>query len=207
MLVFKHNTIVGDYQFKGIVSYESTSTWEHVGDRGTLVVPRNIDLEGKTINEVFPRGTALKIEAGYEQGLANVMDGYISDIVVDSPIKISMQDLSWYFSKINIKETLTGNVTLTRIVKLLVDKVEEDYGITIPYVITAEFLDMGKQRYTNASGTAILESLIKKYRAYSYFRDGILYAGLKYPNINQNTFLFWLDGERNNTRRRWKGCG
>jgi len=199
MLIFKHDTQIGGYQFKGIVSYSTVSTWDTVSDTGTVEVPRDVDLQGKEISEVFKRGTPLSIKAGYNQGLADVFTGFISDIVIDSPMNIKIQDLGWYLKQINIKKSLTGAVALTQIIQLIVDKVEEKHGFKIPFVITAEFNDMGNQRYTNADGLAILNNLKKKYKAYSYFRNGTLYAGLRYPNIDQNTFLFWLDGDKNNT--------
>lgn len=96
---------------------DSSSSWDSLTDTCTITLPKKITWEGKrplvrdTSREntdekpIFERGDEVTVKLGYdrEEHMHIAFQGYITDIIPDSPLVLKCQDRMWYlYKKIHI---------------------------------------------------------------------------------------------------------
>ena len=170
----------GDYQYKGIVNLEIKSSNELLTDTCMLAFPRKVKWKDKKITELIKRGNDLSVSLGYDDNNDKVFTGIIREIKADIPVSIKAEDLMFKLKKNNIK-TSFQKVSLKEILTEI-----------IPKEITWKTADinLGKFRINNATPAKVLAYLKNNYGIYSFFRNDILYSGLRYWSEYQKSYEF-----------------
>lgn len=153
---------------------EIETSWQTFTDTATLTLPFKLKNNGEVItvgsSGLFKRGTKVKIELGYLPNLVTEFEGYISNILPDSPLVIECQDASWLLKQSTITKSEKG-ADLGDFLEAVVDGVIE---------INAVEANIGAMRLTRVTALQVLEELKKTYGLVSFVRGGILRSGLAY---------------------------
>jgi len=101
MLILNSKTTIITQDNKNIVfsfinSVEITSSSNNLTSTALITIPRKLTFEGKNIvaglNTLIRRGDYVEIELGYFPNLRRVFIGYITEIDINSPMKIRCED-------------------------------------------------------------------------------------------------------------------
>jgi hypothetical protein len=162
---------IGVYTFPVVVQVSIERSWQTLTDTCTITVPRKIAFEGKAIDTLIKRGDKVEVYLGYDDENQKEFEGYVRDVVIDTPITIHCED-AMYLLKQTSKTISYESVTLKQ---LLTD--------IVPSGIEFEAVDvnLGQFRIKRASAAKVLAELRKTYKLQSFFKDGKLYSGLAYP--------------------------
>ena len=200
MLNVVQDTVIGNVRFNGIIDFNGEDSVDNIGNTGSITVPKQLNLDGKAITDVFKRGDITKVSLGYGDNLEPAFEGVVSSINIDHPIRFDLSGYEWFLSQVNFSKIFPQGSSSKEIVTYVINEVNKVYGLDFTVNITANSIDLPEQRYSNVSGLQIVSDLRKKYSIYSYFRGSVLYSGLKYPEFSdRKTFDFYLDGENGNT--------
>jgi len=155
---------------------EVETSWKTFTDTAIITLPYKLKKDGQNItvgsgtNAVFKRGDKVKIELGYAPNLITEFEGYISNVLPDSPLVIECQDASWLLKQ----KTLTKAFKETTLSNLLTDVVEGAVQVN------AVEANVGAFRLTRVNAVQVLEELKKTYGLVSFMRAGVLRSGLAY---------------------------
>ena len=158
------------------------SSVESITDKATIVLPREYrnaiikdttngnTLAGTPILNLMKVGDKVKIEGGYDDHLQTEFEGYITSIHADIPLVIECEDESW-----QLKRTKRFNKTFTNTtVKKILQYIAPNYKLEL----FGEDRPIGKIAIENATAYEVLIQLKEKYFVRSFFRNGVLNAGL-----------------------------
>lgn len=162
---------IGDYNYKGVVSIQIQHSIELLTDTCILTFPRKVKWDAKIkITELIKRGADLTVKLGYDDDNENVFTGIIREVNADIPVTVKADDLMFKLKKNSIK-TSFKKASLTEITNKI-----------LPGGMKRKVADinLGKFRINNATPAKVLAYLKSKYGIYSFFRNGILYSGLRY---------------------------
>ncbi|MCF6184358.1 MAG: hypothetical protein L3J56_06975 [Bacteroidales bacterium] len=162
--------LIGDFKYTGVVNVQIQHGIETLTDTCVLTFPRKVAWKDKKITDLIKRGNDLIVKLGYDDNNDKVFTGIIRDINADIPVTVNTDDLMFKLKKNSIK-TSFQKVSLKEILTQIIPE-----GITWK----AADINLGKFRINNATPAKVLAYLKSKYGIYSFFRNGILYSGLKY---------------------------
>jgi len=167
------------------------SSYDNLTDKAHVVIPKKIRYskeDGTTVdsitrgdNPLFNIGDEAKISVGYNGGLAQVFQGFISGIGQKFPISFKLEDEIYKLKK--------DSLTLSFENPKLSDLLAAIMPTGIVYEVTAE-QNLGQFRINNSTAAAVLDELRKKHGIFSFFRDGVLYVGLSINPDLQSTHKF-----------------
>jgi hypothetical protein len=166
----------GDRRRLGVHEVSIESTWDQLTDTATVMLPKKISLDGKSIatglNPWLRRGDKVKLNLGYEQtGLNEMFVGFIDFIDAKVPVGITCQDGMFLLKK--------GELTLSYKAVSLKALMADVIGNLVEYEVVAD-MNLGQFRITKATPAKVLEYLREHYLVRSWFRAGRLYVGLAY---------------------------
>jgi hypothetical protein len=176
---------VGKYTLAGVVDFSSESSWEMLTDTAEITLPSQVKQGFKFVNlaesQLIRRGDKVSVDLGYDSQNLRVFEGFVSDVLAGSPVRIQLQDYAWLLKKAP-KTVSYKSVTLK---KLLSD-------ICPPEIkINAVDVNLGQFRVTNATPAMVLDEIKKTYHLQSWFRGNILNAGSAYLfGANPPTYTF-----------------
>jgi len=174
------NIIIGEYQYAGVVNIDIKHSAELLTDTCIITFPRKVSWDNKKITDLIKRGNNLTVNIGYDDNNEEVFTGIIREINADIPVTVKADDYMFKLKKNSIK-TSFQKVSLKEILTEIIPD-----GITWK----ANDINLGKFRINNATPAKVLAYLKSKYGIYSFFRNGILYSGLKYWGEYQNSHEF-----------------
>lgn len=190
--VFKSN---GDnVVFNSVNRVETEESYEDLTDTAVVTIPNKITNNGLNLftgsNPIFKRGDRIKIEAGYDNFLRTIFEGYISKVSARLPVVLECEDMMFLLKQYTVsypskkweierdakgRFTKRPKITSEKItLKQLLDHIIED---DIDYVLVDKDINLGQFRVTNATPAMVLDKLKSEYGLYSYFRDGKLHIG------------------------------
>lgn len=179
---------IGKETFGFVTECSIASSWKLYTDTAEMTLPHKFKKDDKVIfvgeNNIFKKGDAVLIEAGYFPDKTKVFEGYVSGVKPGLPTSISMEDAAYLLKQNNITLSFK-EVTLKQ---LLTACIEEAKKTATGYVLeglnrlTVEAIDakLGAFRLTNVNMINVLEELKKTYALTSYVRGNVLYVGLAY---------------------------
>lgn len=184
-MVLKSKTVIDTFEFDFVTEVEINSSLEDLTDKARLTIPKKLKYKrnGQIVNNVvsgenplFKRGSKVELWAGRGKNnpLNRVFVGYVSDISPRLPLEFSLQDEMWKLKQITVKNYSEKNLTLK---KLLAD-------ILPGYKVNALDVTLGWFRIKRSNVAAVLDHLKSHYGLTCNFRDGVLYAGLRYLTTN-----------------------
>lgn len=192
---------VGDYTFPYCVSVETSQSWESFTGTATVTMPSKFqDANKRIINlqsgqAAFRAGDAVKIELGYFPYLDTVFEGYIAQVIPDSPFVLMCEDDSYRLKQQNIANYYNTSTSVNDIVSHVVSGT----GVSFQAVDA----NLGAFRISNkdyVNVVDVLDILRSKYGLYSWIRNRTLYVGLPYSQTfftpSDRTFIF--NGQRGN---------
>lgn len=173
-------TVIDSFEFDFLTEVEINSSLENLTDKATLTIPKKLNYKrnGKTVTNIvegadplFKRGSVVELRAGYNDELNRVFTGYVSDITPRLPLQFALQDEMYKLKQVTISNYVKSGLTLKQ---LLTD--------ILPAGTRFEALDvtLGWFRIKRSNVAAVLDHLKSHYGLTCSFRDGVLYAGLRY---------------------------
>lgn len=188
-MVLQSRTVIDTFEFDFLTEVEIKSSLEEMTNTARLTIPKKLNYKrnGKLITNVvegadplFRRGSVVTLQAGYTDQFGNselntVFQGYVSDIKPKLPLEFSIQDEMYKLKQVTVTNYSEKNLTLK---KLLTDILPSGYQF--------EALDvqLGWFRIKRSNVVSIFEHLKSHYGLTCNFRDGVLYAGLRYITTN-----------------------
>jgi hypothetical protein len=140
MLILNSKTTIITQDNKNIVfsfinSVEITSSSNNLTSTALITIPRKLTFEGKNIvaglNTLIRRGDYVEIELGYFPNLRRVFIGYITEIDINSPMKIRCEDEMYLLKNkmvifpTNLNKPVTG-ITKINLKDFLRDQIFND---------------------------------------------------------------------------------
>lgn len=193
------NIKIGDRGFKYVTQLNVSSSWDKFTDTGTIIIPTKVKKDGETIfigaDNVFHKGDAVTIDAGYFPKSERIYTGFVSRIFPDIPLKIMLEDASWVLKQTNVTFALKS-CSLKTMLETAMSKAKEKATGNIKTALSdikLEVVDaqLGSFRVTNVNLVQILEELKKTYALTSFFRDNTLHVGLAYSGTpTTHRFIF-----------------
>jgi len=176
MLEMTSRIQVGDFVFRdGVSAVSTSSSWDSLTDTATITVPRKISWRGRNLatgsNPLIRRLDPVKIDLGYNGSNVNSFRGFVRLASSDTPAKILCED-AMVLLKGNPLTASFPNTTLSKLLGEVLPK-GVDYNVSADY-------ELGTIRLNRVTPAKMLEQLKQKFGVRSWFRDGVLYAGLAY---------------------------
>ena len=161
---------IGNLVFDYVSEVEINTSWETLTDTAMISLPSNITNKDNTfIKDIIQVNDPVTIKLGYYPNLVTRFVGYVSKVIPESPLKVMCEDEAFILKQTNIDNYSAKNVTLE---KLITDNYDGETNI-----IDAT---LGNFRIDKVSLIKVLQELKSKYKIWSWFRDGVLNAGLTF---------------------------
>ena len=168
-----------------INSAEIEKSWKQITGTAEIILPRNVsDFDKQKVKEVFKRGDKCIIKLGYDGNLIERFSGYISQVSVDIPIKIKLEDEMYRLKKIPV-----NFASKSISVKAFIQNYVKDYPIDCDADI-----QLGAVRFSKTTMGEVFDKLQKDMSIYCFIRNGKLTIGKPYSDAG-TTHKF--DLERN----------
>lgn len=139
---------------------EIHSTWKNLTDTCQITLPRRLrfseDSVSTNINDVFARGSKVKVWLGYNGDLRLEFVGYIARVDARVPFKLECEDEMWKLKQSRVNHTFR-NATLKDII-----------GVIWPGKAKIMDFTVGAYRINNATPAAVLQDL-RKMNVFAYF--------------------------------------
>lgn len=170
-------TIAEKYVFYNVESITIENSLETISDTAKVTIPRNFVQRLDTskpsakvnIIDVIRLEDKIKIEAGYNDEYNTEFEGYIIGITDDTPIILDCMDEMYKLKKAE----RISKIFQSSDVKDILRTIAPNYKID-----TFKTFGIGKYAIENATPYEVLLDLKSK-SIRSYFKDGVLYAGLR----------------------------
>jgi hypothetical protein len=169
--VVSHIKIIGDqvHEFKALESLQISENIDQYTDTATIVLLRKAKWSSEKIRQHIKRGNAISISIGYDDQLLEVFTGYISKISASNDVKIECENEMYKLKQTQVSVSY-ANATLTQLLK---DILPAD----IQYV--SDEANLGQFRTNNNPNVVKVFEELKKYALSAYFKNNILYVGIK----------------------------
>ena len=180
-----------------VESINIQSSTENITDKATVTLPREYKnavikdtskgntLAGMPILNFMKVGSKIKIEAGYDDIYQTEFLGYITKVCANIPLVIECEDESWILKKTEKFNKTFSNTTIREVLRFIAP----NYSIET----FSEERPIGKISIENSTAYEVLMQLKEKYFVRSFFRDGVLCAGLPYNLKHYKTHQFNLN--------------
>lgn len=184
MVTISSKITIGDYTFAGVVDLAISSSWDMLTDRCEMSIPSKVLHNGLFVDfaneRLVKRGDKVEVLLGYDGNLTKRFSGYVVAVKAGSPVRILCEDEMFVLKK----EPVTVSYESVTLKQLLTD--------ILPSEIKFKAVDisLGQFRITDATPAQALEELKKTYHLHSWFRDGVLYSGLAYWNLDSEPKRF-----------------
>lgn len=159
---------ISGYSFDFVNEVEIVNCYENLTDTCKIIIPRNIQLDGKDLvigeSSVFKVGDKVTIELGYDENYKTAFIGYITNLGLNKPMEIECED-SMYLLKKNALNKAFSYKSVS-----LKDLLKDIMPSNINYNTNFDVVNLGELRIGKNETTAtVLEYLRKKHNVYSYF--------------------------------------
>lgn len=161
---------LGAIYFKQLVSFIIEEDIKTLGNKATIVLPRNVKkLKGKPVKDFIKPGDKVTIQAGYNGKMAVEFTGYIKTIGSETPVVVECDDQYYPLKQGNLVKHYES-VTL----KKLLQETITGYRVECPD------MSLGKFTIDNASAYKVLEQLQRDYGLYSRINGDVLTVGFSW---------------------------
>ena len=184
MKILRSEITIGNYKMSYSVNCTIDSSWMEFTEKATIELPTSLYINNKSViigtNNVFKRGDAVTIKAGYDKTASNletIFTGYISSVKPNNPVIIECEDAMWLLKQKNIASKSWANVTIDE----LMTYVLTDTNIEVEYIGVQKSDSIGAFLIDNNSVVNIvqvLEEIKDQLSLVSYIRGGKLVIGL-----------------------------
>ncbi|MEH0154681.1 hypothetical protein V6R21_19060 [Limibacter armeniacum] len=163
----------GKLRTRHVARVQVRSTWRELTDTAVIELPRNLDLKGKSLDEVVKRGDRVDIFLGYNGGLKREFTGFVRKVERDVPVRIYCEDYAYLLDR-KVEPKAWASVTLEGLVTYL----------TAGLGIASEVVDvnLGKVRLEKGSIADVLMQVRDTFGLVAYFRHN--------PDNNTRPTLF-----------------
>lgn len=170
MLRLYSEITIGSLVFDYVTEVEINSSWETLTDTAIVMLPTKITNKDNTfIKDIIKVNDPVTIKLGYYPNLETRFVGYVSKVIPESPLKVMCEDEAFILKQENIDNYSEKDVTLE---KLITDNYDGEVNIVDAV--------LGNFRIDRVSLVKVLQELKSKYKIWSWFRDGVLNAGLTF---------------------------
>jgi len=170
-------TIAEKYIFNNVESIEIENSLEKISDTAKIVFPRKLlqkidkkkEPEKVNLIDVIKLEDKIKIECGYDEKYNTEFEGYITEIIDETPVTINCIDEMYKLKKADrIRKTFR-----TADIKDILKTIAPNYKIE-----TFKTFAIGKFSINNETPYEVLMNLRSSSMIRCYFKDGVLCAGL-----------------------------
>tara|TARA_R110000796_G_scaffold74629_8_gene167822 strand:- start:1778 stop:2779 length:1002 start_codon:yes stop_codon:yes gene_type:complete len=196
------NIKIGLQDFDFVTEGSIVTSWKLFTDTAEITLPHKFKKNDKVIfvgeDNLFKKGDAVTIEAGYFPVKNHLFEGYVTGVKPGIPTTIKMQDPTYLLKQNNLTLSFKS-VTLKELITACLSAAKEKskgYVLEGLNKITVETVEakLGAFRITNVNIVNVLEELKKTYALTSYMRGHILYVGLAYNGNGKKVKLeFYKD--------------
>lgn len=170
-------TIAENIVFKEVNSITIENSLEKLSDTAKVVLPRKFiqfqnkksSIANKNLIDFINIGDKIKIEAGYDENYNTEFIGYITTITDDIPMILECMDEMYKLKKADRINKIFKSADL----KDVLNTIAPNYKIE-----TFKECGLGKFLIESATPYEVLEKLRNDFFIRSYFKDGVLFAGL-----------------------------
>lgn len=174
MLRLTSDVSIGNYKYNGVVEAEIESGWDMFTDKGRITFPRQVEWEGRELatgeDPLLRVGNFVELNFGYDDANDAIFKGYVSKIHATIPVEVEVQDAMWLYKR----KAMTKSYESTTLKNILSDFTDNSVPIVAPDIV------LGQLRFSNVTAVGVMDYLKKNLGLLSWFREGTLYAGLKY---------------------------
>ncbi len=198
MLRMTSTTTIGDLRLRGLTSCVVESSWDTLTDTCTLSMPRRVRWKGRSLavgeGSLLKAGQDVHVALGYDGLDVDRFVGQVRNVSTGLPIEVSCED------SLELKSgSITTSYRDVTLEEVLDDVLPTDYKLLADY-------RLGKIRITRLTPMQILEELREKYGVLSWFRDGVLHAGLAIDVEAQRRFRIRWDRNRIEDDLEWRSA-
>jgi len=180
MLRLKSEITIGSLVFTYVKNVQINTSWETLTDTAVIELPTNItNTDNDYIKDIIKVNDAVTIKLGYHPNLITRFIGYVSEIVPESPLKILCEDEAFKLKQSTIDNYSKKEASLN-------DVITDNYSGEVNIVDCV----LGSFRIDRVTMVKVMQELRTKYKIFSWFRNGILNAGLAYLPGEGNTEIF-----------------
>jgi hypothetical protein len=194
---------IGNIKTRAIQQGEIISSWKQITDTCELVLPRNLTLKDKRMDEVVRVGDAVtvKLSANGDQNFKTEFEGYVREVEPNIPLVIRCEDEMWKLKQMPVTPKSWAQAQI----KEVIDHIAP--GITAEvFNGLSTSVSIGKFQVNNKSAAQVLADL-REYGIFSYFRNKVLHVGFAYDysfdkhvlhfqrNVRANDLKFRLAGD------------
>lgn len=152
------STRSGNLEFTQVNRVEINESVKELGNKAVIVIPRNYkEIEGLNVLSLLDRGSAVKIELGYDQKYSVEFTGFLDEIESDAPLTLHIDDEFYPWKRNNLVNTFS-NVKLAEILKFAFP----DYLIECPDVSIGD-----KFQVSNVSSYQVLLKIQEQFGFYT----------------------------------------
>lgn len=176
MLILCCHIKIDDFELNTVVNIEVESSWENLTDTCKITFPNNIYWRSQKVDfgnsEILRRGMKVSVSTGYDGVVAEIFQGFITQVHATIPCRIDCEDAMWLLKQKTLSKSYKSANT---------DMVLKDIiGTTIPYNTHTNTTTLGKFRIVNETPAKVLAYLRENYFFKSWFREGVLHCGFPY---------------------------
>lgn len=197
MKILRSEITIGNYKMSYSVNCTIDSSWMEFTEKATIELPTSLYINNKSViigtNNVFKRGDAVTIKAGYDKiasNLETIFTGYISAVKPNNPVIIECEDAMWLLKQKNIASKSWANVTIDELMTYVLTGTD----IEVEYIGVEKTRQLGAFLIDNNSVmniVQVLDEIKEQFRLVSYIRNGKLVMGLlNSQTANEHDFGF-----------------
>ncbi len=192
---------IGNITTRAIQQGEIRSSWKELTDTCELVLPRNLSLKGKRLDEVVRVGDAVTVRLAVNGKWNTEFIGYVREVDTAVPLRILCEDEMWPLKKLQVKSRSWANATVSDVIAHIAPAVPSKVFEGVSTQVS-----IGKFQVNNESAAQVLARL-REWGIFSYFRNRVLHVGFAYDytfnthvlhfqkNLRSNDLKFRLAGD------------
>lgn len=182
MFTMRYDIQVGDYRLGMLEKVEISRSVELLSDVAVITLPAaeyNVALD---VESKIRRGDSVVISLGYEEtGMVEEFKGWVQRVGTDSgSITLECEDDLFKF-RVSLKDQQHSNITLARLLQLVVDGVGGDFTIDCSYSWTYE-----KFTINSATGYDVLKKVQEESGADIYIQGNVLHIHAPGEKVGRN---------------------
>jgi hypothetical protein len=193
---------IGNIKTRAIEQGIINSSFKNLTDTCELILPRNLTLKDKRLDEVVRVGdpVTVKLSVNGEEGLTTEFEGYVREVDPNIPVKILCEDEMFKLKGMNVKPRSWEKANINEVINHIAP------GITSKvFSGISSSVSIGKFIINNKSAAQVLADL-REYGIFSYFRNKVLHVGFAYDySFDQHVLHFQKNIRKNDLKFRLAG--
>ena len=185
--------IEGDkhWELREVTEVEITRDMEKLTDECKITLPKKVKWDNKT-DIPLSRGNKIKVMTGYDDRLELAFVGYVKDVGIKTPVKITCED-----EMMKLKQTATVKKAYKSVT---IEELLKDQGLT--YTLNVKGVQsLGAYRVTEDTVASLLGKLQDQgVRSFFKYEGGepVLYCGVLFDRDETTSMQVFRNGENGN---------